>query len=131
MDARLIESEVDEKNRDAFLEDAKFLESYTLQKDYFVEDYGLSVGGIVVADTSSTLLTEAPEKLMTAYEADVYIGETLTDAYELAKNSPIPTTILCGIIEGKDSQHRKAEPMMHVIGNMITTIRLLEDDEME
>lgn len=85
-DSRIAESEIDENNRDDFSGDAKFLESYTLQKDYFVEDYGLSVGGIVVAETPSSLLVDTPEKLMTAYEADIYVGDSLSEAYELAKD---------------------------------------------
>lgn len=39
---------VDESNRDTFLGQADFLESYNEQKDYYVEDYGLSIGGIAV-----------------------------------------------------------------------------------
>jgi hypothetical protein len=131
MDTRLETTEISETNKDDFLSDAHFLETYTLQKDYYVEDYGLSVGGIVVGNTPHPLLSQTPEKLMTAYEADIYLGESLSEAYELAKNALTPTTIICGIIQGKDPKHRKTEPHIHTLSNMITTIRLLEDAENE
>ncbi len=50
---------------------AKFLEIYNEQKDYYVEDYGLSVGGIVVDNVphDDTINTA----LMMTYEADIYV----------------------------------------------------------
>jgi ABC-type taurine transport system substrate-binding protein len=42
-DDQISQVELTEENRDQFLGTAKFLEIYNEQKDYYVEDYGLSV----------------------------------------------------------------------------------------
>lgn len=43
-DPRLKSAELDEQNRDTFIENPKFLTSFLEQKDYYVEDFGLSLG---------------------------------------------------------------------------------------
>ena len=58
----ILETEITSENRDNLIGKAKFLEIFDEQKDYFVEDYGLSVGGIIVENTPND--AEIAEKLM-------------------------------------------------------------------
>ena len=106
---------------------AKFLDIYHEQKDYYVEDYWLSVGGIV------TDKVPHDEKLNTAlmmtYEADVYIEDSLDAAYEVTNGDLVPALILCGIIEGKKWKNESGSPEQITVRNMLSTIRLTEDDE--
>ncbi len=106
---------------------AKFLEIYNEQKDYYVEDYGLSVWWIVVDHTphNEDLNTE----LMMTYEADVYITDSLDSAYEVTAGDLVPALILCGIIEWKKSKNESGTPEQMTVRNMLTTIRLTEDEE--
>lgn len=47
-DSAIERSEITEENHDTIASNPRFLEIFDEQKDYYVEDYGLSVGGIVV-----------------------------------------------------------------------------------
>jgi hypothetical protein len=105
---------------------ARFLEIYNEQKDYYVEDYGLSVGGIVVERTPND--PELNTDLMMTYEADVYIEDSLDAAYTVTSGDLVPALILCGIIEGKTSKNDSGTPEQMAIRNMLTTIRLTEDE---
>ena len=105
---------------------ARFLEIYDEQKDYYVEDYGLSVGGIVVEKTPNN--PELNTDLMMTYEADVYIEDSLDAAYTVTSGDLVPALIICGIIEGKASKNESGTPEQMTIRNMLTTIRLTEDE---
>jgi len=106
--------------------DARFLEIYDEQKDYYVEDYGLSVGGIVVDKTPND--PELNTDLMMTYEADVYIEDSLDAAYTVTSGDLVPALIICGIMEGKASKNDSGTPEQMTIRNMLTTIRLTEDE---
>ncbi len=124
------------ENQDSQIEDdivwitgAKFLEIYNEQKDYYVEDYGLSVGGIVVdrVPHDESINTE----LMMTYEADIYIDDSLDAGYDVTAWDLVPALILCGITEWKKSKNETGTPEQMVVRNMLTTIRLTEEDEVE
>ncbi len=104
----------------------RFLEIYREQKDYYVEDYGLSVGGIVVAKTPNH--PDLNTELMIRYEGDIYIEHSLDAAYTVTSGDLVPALILCGIIEGKASKNNSGTPEQIAIRNMLTTIRLTEDE---
>lgn len=108
---------------------AKFLEIYNEQKDYYVEDYGLSVGGIVVdrVPHDESINTD----LMMTYEADIYIEDSLDAAYEVTAWDLVPALILCGIVEWKKSKNENGTPEQMIVRNMLTTIRLTEEDDAE
>ncbi len=104
---------------------AKFLEIYNEQKDYYVEDYGLSVGGIVVDNVphDDTINTA----LMMTYEADIYVWDSLDPAYEVTAWDLVPALVLCGIVEWKKSKNESGTPEQMTVRNMLTTIRLTEE----
>jgi hypothetical protein len=93
-DDRISQSELTEDNRDRFLGTAKFLEIYNEQKDYYVEDYGLSIGGIVVDTVPEVTSDELNSRLMLAYEADIYTRTGLTDLYNITLESEAIAVIL-------------------------------------
>lgn len=79
--------------------DARFLEIYSEQKDYYIEDYGLSIGGIV---TDKVPLDETINTaLMMTYEADIYTEDSLDAAYTVTNGDLVPVLIICGIAKGK------------------------------
>jgi hypothetical protein len=127
-DERVGKNDVNAENRDKYLGETKFLEIYREQKDYYVEDYGLSVGGIivdsVVDDTSDTM----NERLMFAYEADVYLLDSLSESYDITLSEIIPTVIAVGIVEGKSSKKIIENPKLATMRNIITTWRLMEEE---
>ena len=105
---------------------ARFLEIYNEQKDYYVEDYWLSVGGIVVERTPND--PEINTDLMMTYEADIYLTDSLDAAYTVTSGDLVPALIICGIVEGKASKNESGTPEQMAIRNMLTTIRLTEDE---
>ena len=106
---------------------ARFLEIYNEQKDYYVEDYGLSVGWIVVdrVPQDDSLNTA----LMMTYEGDIYVPDSLDSAYTITLWDLVPALILCGITEWKKGKNDQGTPEQITIRNMISTIRLMEDEE--
>lgn len=76
-DASLKDREITKENRDTLAENPRFLEVFDEQKDYYVEDFGLSVGGIVVDVAPEVPSDDLAGKMMLAYEADVYVREIL------------------------------------------------------
>lgn len=106
---------------------AKFLEIYNEQKDYYVEDYGLSVWWIVVDRTPHD--EELNTELMMTYEADIYVEDPLDPAYEVTAWDLVPALILCGIVEWKKSKNESGTPEQMTVRNMLTTIRLTEEDD--
>lgn len=121
-------SETEDTEDDAItaISGARFLEIYDEQKDYYVEDYGLSLGGIVVEKTPND--PELNTDLMRTYEADIYIEDSLDAAYTVTSGDLVPALILCGIVEGKASKNDSGTREQMTIRNMLTTIRLTEDE---
>ena len=105
---------------------ARFLEIYNEQKDYYIEDYGLSIGGIVVERTPND--PEINTGLMMTYEADIYLTDSLDAAYTVTSGDLVLALIICGIVEGKASKNESGTPEQMAIRNMLTTIRLTEDE---
>ncbi len=107
--------------------DARFLEIYSEQKDYYIEDYGLSIGGIV---TDKVPLDETINTaLMMTYEADIYTEDSLDAAYTVTNGDLVPVLIICGIAKGKKWKNEAGTPEQITIRNMISAIRLTEEDE--
>ncbi len=128
-DSALDSTEVTGVNRDALIDAPVFLTHLEEQKDYYVEDYGLSVGGIVVQDTPKNISDELATKLMMAYEADIYVSNSLRKSLEIAQDEGIPSLILCGVTTGKSAKNQGSTSSIDfTVKNMITTIRLLEEE---
>ncbi len=129
-DSRLKSAQLDENNRDSFIENPKFLTSFLEQKDYYVEDFGLSLGGIVVDDAPKDPSEDLTPKMMLAYEGDIYVEDGLSQAIEIVEKEEIPTVILCGIIKWKDhTKHKNVDPYELAVRNILTTCKLIEDEE--
>ena len=92
-----------------------------------MEDYGLSVGGIIVENTPND--AEISGKLMTVYEADVYNENSTAEIVEIMTENLVPTIFLVGIVNGKIGKKSDENPYKIVAENMLTTIRLLNDEE--
>jgi hypothetical protein len=120
------QNETDTEDGITGISGARFLEIYNEQKDYYVEDYGLSVGGIVVERTPNDPAINTD--LMMAYEADIYLTDSLDAAYIVTSGDLVPALIICGIVEGKMSKNESGTPEQMAIRNMLTTIRLTEDE---
>ena len=61
-------TEITKENRDSFVGRKQFVENFPEQKDYYVEDFGLSLGGILVSGAKDAPSETFHEKLMLAYE---------------------------------------------------------------
>jgi hypothetical protein len=118
---------LDKGNRDAYMGEAKFLETFAEQKDYYVEDFGFSLGGIVVDKVPVSLEESAHENLMLAYEADIYVGENLEDAYVTVTLDEATSLITCGIVDGKMPKNPVENPLDFTVRNMITAWKLMEE----
>ena len=122
--------EVTETNRDRLIENPRFLESLTEQKDYYVEDFGLSIGGILIDEAPNTANDELMTKMMFAYEGDVYTSASLGVSLDVLEKEIIPTAIIAGIVHGKaHPKNSQLNPLEFTARNMVTTIRLMEDKE--
>ena len=100
-DPRITEIEIGADNRDDFLLEPRFLETFREQKDYYVEDYGLSIGGIVLENLPRDIDETYDDRLVLAYEADIYIHDSLQDTYDAAVIDDATTIITCGVVAGK------------------------------
>lgn len=124
---KILETELNNENRDSLMGEAKFLEIFDEQKDYFVEDFGLSIGWIAVGDVPSDA---DAEKLLITYEADIYSEKNFSEMTNILENNIIPTLSIFGIIQGKiATRHAGKNPLHLVAENMMTTIRLVNDEE--
>lgn len=119
-------TELTKENQDTFLWTPEFLELYQEQKDYYVEDFGLSVWGIVVDSVPSD--PDINDKLLQAYEADVYVEKNLSGVVSLIKTDEIPMVLTIGVIDGKKSQNESGEIIDITMRNMVTTWKLLEEE---
>lgn len=129
-DPTLKSADLDEENRDAFIENPKFLTTFLEQKDYYVEDFGLSLWGIVVDGCPKDPSEELTPKMMMAYEGDVYIENSLSDVIKIVEDEEIPTVILCGIVRWKEHpKHKNVDPYELAMRNILTACKLLEDEE--
>lgn len=128
-DDRLSSLVLDEENRDQYIGEAEFLEIYDEQKDYYVEDYWLSIGGIVVDMIPENISPELEVNLMMAYEGDIYVSNHLRNHYNIASENLLPITLIWGIIHGKTPKNLVDTPELHTARNIVTTIRLLNGEE--
>ena len=129
-DQHLEETMITRDNRDTFGKNARFLEIFDEQKDYYVEDFWLSIGGIVVSGVPEKRNEDTNGKLMLAYEADVYSSDDLSWALDIASLDTISTLILAGVVRGKEHpKHRGENPYTLVARDMLTTMRLMEEEE--
>lgn len=123
----LIETtEIDKDNQDSFLWTPEFLELYNEQKDYYVQDFGLSVWGIVVDRVPNT--PDIDGKLLQAYEADVYVESSLIPSVVFIKTDEVPTVLSVGIVAGKQWRHESGDIVDMTMRNMVTTWRLLDEE---
>jgi hypothetical protein len=67
--------------------------------------------------------------LMMTYEGDIYVPDSLDSAYTVTLWDLVPALILCGITEWKKGKNDQGTPEQITIRNMISTIRLMEDEE--
>lgn len=124
--------EIGKDNRDHFVERKMFIENFTEQKDYYVEDFWLSLWWIVVSWSPIEPSPEMQEKLLLAYEADAYVASDIFPALETLTSDEIPTILLAWVISGKKhSKYGEIEGAELVIKNILTTINLLEDASLE
>lgn len=123
----LIETtELTKENQDSFLANPEFLTLIQDQKDYYVEDFGLSVWGIVVDKVPQN--PELNDKLLQAYEADVYVEKSLSSILTLIKTDEVPIVLTVGVIDGKPWQRENGEITDTTMRNMVTTWKLLEEE---
>lgn len=127
----ILDTELDKSNRDKYLGQAEFLEIYNEQKDYYVEDFGLSIGGIAVDAVPSGIYEDHSHQLMTAYEADIYLEESIRECVKIIRAEELPAIITCGIISGKKLRNPVASVLDTTIRNMVTTWKLMEEDDLE
>ena len=125
----LSNTDITKANRDTLIRDPRFLETLTEQKDYYVEDFGLSVWGIIVDEAPESPSDDLMGKMMLAYEWDVYVSENSTIALDAVIDDQVPSLILAGIVRGKaHPKHEGMNPQDLAAKNMVTTIRLLEEE---
>lgn len=125
----LKDREITKENRDTLAENPRFLEVFDEQKDYYVEDFGLSVGGIVVDMAPEAPSDDLAGKMMLAYEADVYVREILAWSVDAVIREENPTLILVGIAHGKkNSRYPDTAGDVLTARNILTTIRLMEEE---
>lgn len=120
-------TEITTENRDSLIGNAQFLEIFDEQKDYYVEDYGLSIGGIIVSNTPKN--NDFYHTLMSVYEGDIYSENNHDDIAKIIQENLVPTLFLGGVIDGKKWPHAHKNPYQIISENIMTTIRLLSDDE--
>lgn len=128
-DTSLSNTEITKENRDRLIRDPRFLETLAEQKDYYVEDFWLSIWGIVVDEAPVDPSDELMGKMMLAYEGDVYVSENSTIALDAVIDDQVPSLILAGIVRGKaHPKHEGMNPQDLAAKNMIMTIRLMEEE---
>lgn len=113
-----------EENRDSLMGKAYFLEVFSEQKDYYVENFWLSLGGIVVDDVPEKA---DPAVLMTVYGADAYMSVSTESIRVSIENNILPALLIIGITDGKKSSYA-THPLQFVAENILTTIRLLQEN---
>lgn len=129
---KLEEFEIGKENRDSFVGKQVFIENFSEQKDYYVEDFGLSLWGILVSGSRKDPSLEFHEKLMFAYEADIYTTDDVFPALEVLSSDEVPTLILSWIIAWKHhAKYPQVNPIEFTLKNIMTTIELLETDATE
>lgn len=114
-------TEITKENRDDFVQNPIFLEIFDQQKDYYVEDFGLSIWGIAVSKTISW--DEHNDALMMAYAGDVYFEENLDDSIALAQDEHTPVLLLTWVLSGRKPSGLQ-NPYTRLAANCITAIKL-------
>lgn len=126
-DKTLDEKQVTEENRDSFISHPQFLEIFEKQKDYYIEDFGLSVGGIAVSNTPQTD-ENIDESLMMAYAWDIYFADDISPLVSQVNHEKVTILIVGAIIEGKKPSGLK-DAYARISSNIITTVTLLEKED--
>ncbi len=122
--------EVNESNRDTIVKDPLFLDYFDEQKDYYVEDFWLSVGGILVHGSPENPNDALMTKMMLAYEADAYITASLTESLVPRETDDASKIVIAGIIRGKTHAEKSHQnPIEFTARNMVTAMKLLQDEE--
>jgi hypothetical protein len=128
-DPVLEKSEITEENRDTFMGSTRFLTLFDEQKDYYVEDYGLTVGGIIVDSAPEDPSDDLSTKMALAYEADTYTRDILSPLADIVDRGEVLTIILVGITQGKSHpKYWDKNPYDLIVKNMMTTMSLMEDE---
>lgn len=119
---------VDRSNQDILWESARFLTFFEEQKDYYVEEYGLSLWGIIVDKSPKNPHEEIQTKLMQVYEADAYVQEDLSEGVAVAMEDAWGVLMLVGVSQGKNHQkYRNNQDVFLLLAEHFTnTISLLE-----
>lgn len=128
----LEKNDINKENRENFISKQVFIENFQEQKDYYVEDFGLSLWWILVSWAPKSPSLELHEKLMYAYEWDVYVSDDIFPALDTLSLDEVPTMILVGIQAWKThSKYGNVIADEIVIKNIITTIDFLEAESEE
>lgn len=124
---KILSENVDKNNRDHLMGGAKFLEIFDEHKDYYVENFGISIGGIFVGNTPFD--EEISEKLMTVYSADVYSEKNYDEIIDIISHSSIPVVFLVAVSHGKTPKNIYKNLDTFLAENIMTTIRLISEEE--
>ena len=128
-DTSLSDTDITRDNRDILAKEPRFLTTFDEQKDYYVEDFGLSVGGIVVDRAPQDPSSDTMSKMMLVYEGDVYTGDILGTALDAVITDQVPSLILVGIVQGKVHPKYEGDNALDLVArNIVTTIRLMEEE---
>lgn len=117
-------------NRDTLIGEAFFLDYLGEQWDFLEEDYGISIGGIVLSSIPKDIDDELATKLTLVYEADIMIeADTLTLARDMEKEGITPS-LLFGVEKWKlvDIPYGLT-PSEFAIKNLIKTMKLIQSDD--
>ncbi|PID84352.1 hypothetical protein CSB09_01425 [Candidatus Gracilibacteria bacterium] len=125
-DDTICKKEVTEQNCNDFIKNPQFLEIFDEQKDYYIEDFGLSIGGIAVSKTPKTK-ENIDASLMMAYAGDIYFTDDISHLIPLTNHDTVGTVILGSIIDGKKPSGL-SDPYARAASNITTTIKLLEKE---
>ncbi len=128
-DGSLDKKEITKENRDTLPKNPRFIETFIEQKDYYVEDFGLSVGGILIEDAPTDPSDDLMGKMMLIYEGDIHISENIQAALDAVIDNQVPAIILAGIVKGKiHPKHADKNAHDFTARNIMTTITLLEEE---
>lgn len=123
----ILDVEVTKENADILCQKPTFLEIFDEQKDYYVEDFGLSVGGILVSKVPKN--PDFFHAMMSVYEGDIYSENDYTEIANIVSENIIPTFCIMGIVLGKNPKNHQENPFKIISENIMTTIRLMSDED--
>jgi hypothetical protein len=87
------------------------------------------VGGILVDSTPGEPNDELSTKMALSYEADGYTPDRVSHLADVVERGDVLTIILFGTIRGKShSKYPDKDPYQLIVKNMMTTMKLMEDE---